>query len=70
MIKKVMLTLLPIWIAMVLVLMVIDLECMYKVIVTFDSVDCFWWILCMFSLSIITAGVAIVPILMYNDFKE
>lgn len=70
MIKKVMFILFPVWTCMLAVLIIIDMKCMYKAILTFDTVDCCFWILYMFSLTILTAGMAIIPILMYNDFKE
>jgi hypothetical protein len=70
MIKMVMFILCPLWVAMVLVLMVIDIECMYKAVVTFDTIDCFMWIIWALSLAILEGIVSIGPILMYNDFKD
>lgn len=69
MIKKVMFILSPIWVCMVLVLMLIDLRCLYKAVVTFDTMDCPLWIFGACTLSAVIALCVVIPFAFYNDFK-
>ncbi len=70
MIKKVMFILYLLWVCTILVFVIIDVRCMYKAIISFDTIDCVVWLLAVFSLSVSVVIATLVPILMYNDFKD
>ncbi len=68
--KIIMFILCPIWVCTILVLAIIDVRCMYEAIITFNSAECFLWMLGVLALPMAIALCILVPILMYNDFKD